>query len=135
MAARLFRISFSGELAYELAVPASNPAMIDKAADSAADFVFLDLEDALDLLLSLLEIKVDTLADEMEQAYRTLEAISRLVLGRDADDLEDAIDGLAEQEDLVGKVRLCLMDGQRDLKFLCRQRSFLPELKRSTEEM
>jgi len=31
----------------ELAVPASNPAMIDKAADSAADFVFLDLEDAV----------------------------------------------------------------------------------------
>ena len=31
----------------ELAVPASNPAMIDKAADSAADYVFLDLEDAV----------------------------------------------------------------------------------------
>ena len=31
----------------ELAVPASNPAMIDKAADSAADVVFLDLEDAV----------------------------------------------------------------------------------------
>ena len=30
-----------------LAVPASNPAMIDKAADSAADVVFLDLEDAV----------------------------------------------------------------------------------------
>ncbi len=31
----------------ELAVPASNPSMIDKAADSPADFVFLDLEDAV----------------------------------------------------------------------------------------
>ncbi|MEM1274969.1 MAG: CoA ester lyase [Pseudomonadota bacterium] len=31
----------------ELAVPASNPAMIDKAADSAADYIFLDLEDAV----------------------------------------------------------------------------------------
>ncbi len=31
----------------ELAVPASNPAMIEKAAASAADFVFLDLEDAV----------------------------------------------------------------------------------------
>jgi citrate lyase subunit beta/citryl-CoA lyase len=31
----------------ELAVPASNPAMIDKAAESAADVVFLDLEDAV----------------------------------------------------------------------------------------
>jgi citrate lyase beta subunit len=31
----------------ELAVPASNPTMIDKAADSPADYVFLDLEDAV----------------------------------------------------------------------------------------
>lgn len=31
----------------ELAVPGSNPSMIDKAAESAADYVFLDLEDAV----------------------------------------------------------------------------------------
>ncbi len=31
----------------ELAVPGSNPAMFDKAASSAADYVFLDLEDAV----------------------------------------------------------------------------------------
>ena len=31
----------------ELAVPGSNPKMIDKATDSAADYVFLDLEDAV----------------------------------------------------------------------------------------
>ena len=31
----------------ELAVPGSNPKMIEKAADSAADYVFLDLEDAV----------------------------------------------------------------------------------------
>ena len=94
-----------------------------------------DIEDAFDLLLSLLEIKVDTLADEMEQAYRTLEDISRLVLGRDAEEIEDAIDGLAEQEDLVGKVRLCLMDGQRDLKFLYRQRGLTQEQQEWIAEM
>ena len=31
----------------ELAVPGSNPAMFEKAADSSADYVFLDLEDAV----------------------------------------------------------------------------------------
>ncbi len=31
----------------ELAVPASNPGMVEKAAESAADVVFLDLEDAV----------------------------------------------------------------------------------------
>lgn len=31
----------------ELAVPASNPTMIDKAANGPADYVFLDFEDAV----------------------------------------------------------------------------------------
>ncbi|TIO90138.1 MAG: CoA ester lyase, partial [Mesorhizobium sp.] len=31
----------------ELAVPGSSPEMIDKAAKGAADFVFLDIEDAV----------------------------------------------------------------------------------------
>ena len=31
----------------ELAVPASNPTMIDKAAEGNADYIFLDLEDAI----------------------------------------------------------------------------------------
>ncbi len=31
----------------ELAVPGSNPTMIDRAAESAADYVFLDIEDAV----------------------------------------------------------------------------------------
>ncbi|MDQ3887451.1 MAG: aldolase/citrate lyase family protein, partial [Actinomycetota bacterium] len=31
----------------ELAVPGSNPSFIDKAAESEADFVFLDLEDSV----------------------------------------------------------------------------------------
>ena len=31
----------------ELAVPGSNPAMMEKAANSAADYIFLDLEDAV----------------------------------------------------------------------------------------
>jgi hypothetical protein len=30
----------------ELAVPGSNPAMFEKAANSAADYVFLDLEES-----------------------------------------------------------------------------------------
>jgi magnesium transporter len=79
------------------------------------------LADPLAILMSLMEIKVNGLADEMEQAYLDLEKISQMVLGRHSDELEEAIDGLAEQEDLVGKVRLCIMDGQRDIRFLIRQ--------------
>lgn len=31
----------------ELAVPGSNPSMIEKAAESDVDYIFLDLEDAV----------------------------------------------------------------------------------------
>jgi magnesium transporter len=79
------------------------------------------LPDALAILMALLDIKVDGLADEIEQAYRDLEEISRKVMGRRHADLESAIDGLAEQEELVGKVRLGLMDVQRDMRFILRQ--------------
>ena len=79
------------------------------------------LADPLEILLALQESKIEGLGDETEQAYHTLSAIQLEVLGRRSQDLEDAVDGLAEQEDLVGKVRLCLMDGQRDIRFLARQ--------------
>lgn len=49
-----------------------------------------------------------------------------MVLGRISPELEQAVDGLAEKEGLIGKVRLCLMDGQRDIRFLVRQ-TMLPK--------
>lgn len=79
------------------------------------------LPDAVAILMALMDIKVDGLADEIEQAYRDLEEISSKVMGRKHGELESAIDGLAEQEDLVGKVRLGLMDVQRDMRFILRQ--------------
>jgi magnesium transporter len=78
------------------------------------------LTEPLDILLVLQESKVEGLADETEQAYYTLTEIQKEVLGHRSADLQDAVDGLAEQEDLIGKIRLCLMDGQRDLRFLIR---------------
>jgi len=47
MSHRLYPLTRQRLQRSELAVPASNPAMIDKAADGPADFVFLDLEDAV----------------------------------------------------------------------------------------
>jgi magnesium transporter len=78
------------------------------------------LADPLEILLALQEIKVEGLGDETEQAYLTLAAIQKEVLGRRSEDLDDAVDGLAEQEDLVGMIRLSLMDAQRDIRFLIR---------------
>jgi malyl-CoA/(S)-citramalyl-CoA lyase len=47
MSHRLFPLRMQRLQRSELAVPASNPGMIDKAADGPADYVFLDLEDAV----------------------------------------------------------------------------------------
>jgi magnesium transporter len=93
------------------------------------------LHTPLSILFALLEIKIESLADEMEQSYKELESISRLVLGRQGNNLEQAVDGLAEQEDLVGKVRLCLMDGQRDLKFLQRQAGLTKSYRKRAGEL
>ena len=66
---------------------------------------------------------MDHLADELEELYATLEAVSQSVLKEDEDgdrSLEDDIDELAEIEDTNGKVRLCLLDTQRSVSFLMR---------------
>jgi magnesium transporter len=72
-------------------------------------------------VLSLFEIKMDDLADTLEEVQRGLETVSTLVLEKGHADMEDALDALARHEDTNGKVRLCLMDTQRTLTFLLRR--------------
>jgi len=76
--------------------------------------------DPLSTIIALHEIKIDKLADLSEDDYLTLEKISRHIFERVDTDLEKTIDDLSRQDDLNGKIRLCLMDAQRDLNFLHR---------------
>ena len=73
-----------------------------------------------DLLVTLLEQKVENHADNLEDIHRQLEGVSHLVLEDEEADLEDAISQLAKLEDSNGKIRLCLMDTQRNISFLLR---------------
>lgn len=82
------------------------------------------IEDHVSIALNLMEIKVDGLADELEDATRKLEGLSSQVLGRVEVDFKESLDVLAAQEDLNGKVRMALMDTQRDLMFLLRRGRF-----------
>ena len=75
----------------------------------------------MQLLLDLFEIKIDDLADIIEDVYQGLEAVSLGVLEESDTDLGDALDALAQHEDTNGKVRLCLMDTQRALMFMLRR--------------
>ncbi|MDN5848666.1 MAG: magnesium/cobalt transporter CorA [Nitrococcus sp.] len=78
-------------------------------------------EDEISLLLGLFETKVENLADRLERVHTDLEQVSTMVLADSDVNLEEAIDELTRQEDINGKIRLCLMDTQRALTFLLRR--------------
>lgn len=77
--------------------------------------------DEASLLLGLFETKVENLADRLERVHTDLEHVSTMVLADSNVNLEEAIDELTRQEDINGKIRLCLMDTQRALTFLLRK--------------
>lgn len=73
-----------------------------------------------ELLITLLEQKMENHADTLEDLHRQLEAVSYMVLEDEEAELDEAINKLARLEDSNGKIRLCLMDTQRDISFLLR---------------
>lgn len=92
-------------------------------------------DDSLAIVLSLFEIKIDHLADTLEEVYTGLEEVSTLVLERTDGDMGEALDALARHEDTSGKVRLCLMDTQRALTFLLRRARLSVEQADSVREL
>ena len=74
----------------------------------------------IDILLSILEQKVENLADALEDVHRDLEQVGYSVLEEENGELEDDIEKLARLEDTNGKLRLCLMDTQRSISFIQR---------------
>lgn len=73
-----------------------------------------------DLLVTMLEQKVENHADALEDLHVQLESVSFMVLEDEEAELEDAISKLSHLEDSNGKMRLCLMDTQRNISFLLR---------------
>lgn len=84
-------------------------------------------EDEISLLLGLFETKMENLADRLERVHTDLERVSTMVLADSNVNLEEAIDELTRQEDINGKIRLCLMDSQRALTFLLRRGRLDPD--------
>lgn len=77
---------------------------------------------AYEVLLDLIETKIEQLADVIETVYSELEKLSRVILeGKQGEAFDEALGTLTEQEDTSSKVRLCLMDTQRALSFLVRK--------------
>ncbi len=76
--------------------------------------------DALSILLGLFETNVERLADILEEMHAALEVANGLVFETNEKDLRDFLGELTHVEDLNGKARLSMMDGQRVLSYLLR---------------
>ena len=74
-----------------------------------------------DLLLDLLEQKIDHFASVVEDIHKRLEQVSQRVLGTGVSDIDEVIRDLASAENSTGKVRLALTDTQLSAQFLQRQ--------------
>lgn len=91
--------------------------------------------DPVFIYIALQEIKIEALADNLEYIHQGLEEVSRMVLEAKDRRLEEAIDELTRHEDMNGKVRLCLMDTQRDLTFLSRYGGLSQEKREQVREL
>jgi magnesium transporter len=76
--------------------------------------------DAFSIMLGLFEMKVERLADLLEQLHIELEDLSGRVFHADERDFDDALTLLAAAQDRNDKIRLGLMDKQRALSFMVR---------------
>lgn len=81
---------------------------------------FIECVSPTSLLISLLEQKVENLADILEHLHHQLEIFSKPVLNEKIENPQSLVSELAMVEDSNGKTRLCLMDTQRDISFLQR---------------
>ncbi len=81
-----------------------------------------------ELLVTILEHKIENLADIVEEIHDKLGDLSQEVLENEEADMQQAISYLAKVENSNGKIRLCLMDSLRELSFLQRHLTEQPEL-------
>jgi magnesium transporter len=87
------------------------------------------IDDAKDVLLKLYDADAEYSADALEGIYDSLEAVSAEVLKTDVSDQEagEALNAIARQEDLNGRIRRNVMDTRRAVSFMLRNRMLSAE--------
>mgnify|MGYP003384933245 CR=1 FL=1 len=82
------------------------------------------INDYMDVLLDLYATDAEYSADSLEGVYETLEEVSRRVLQKEFTDQDAAaaLNEMARQEDLNGRIRRNMMDTRRAVSFLMRGR-------------
>jgi magnesium transporter len=82
------------------------------------------INDYMDVLLDLYATDAEYSADSLEGVYESLEEVSRRVLQKEFTDQDaaTALNEMARQEDLNGRIRRNMMDTRRAVSFLMRGR-------------
>jgi len=82
------------------------------------------IEDAKDVLLKLYDADAEYSADALESIYDNLEEVSARVLKQQLNDQAagEALNAIAREEDLNGRVRRNVMDTRRAVSFMMRSR-------------
>ena len=83
----------------------------------------LQLTTPKEIFLKLMEMKIDRVADTIEDSYKRLNKIGKSVLSVESENIEEAIEDLAQEDDTLGMIRLCLMDTQRDMLILQKKKA------------
>ncbi len=82
----------------------------------------LDKNNPYELLLDLLDIKIEQLADEIEKVLNNLETLTKIILtDQNQQEFNVSISTLSKEENITSKIRICLIDTQRAIKFLIRE--------------
>ena len=95
----------------------------------------VEIENAMDILLELMDLKVEYLSDLIEDGYTTLEETSEL--GLSDEQIHEMLKELMEQEETNSQIRLALHDTRRALRFLRRtvRQQLLSEQKKTIDEV
>jgi magnesium transporter len=82
------------------------------------------IDDAKDVLLKLYDADAEYSADALEGIYDSLEKVSARVLKQDVNDQAagEALNAIAREEDLNGRIRRNVMDTRRAVSFMMRSR-------------
>jgi magnesium transporter len=82
------------------------------------------IEDAKDVLLKLYDADAEYSADALEGIYDSLERVSARVLKQEVNDQAagEALNAIAREEDLNGRIRRNVMDTRRAVSFMMRSR-------------
>ncbi|MDD6176554.1 MAG: magnesium/cobalt transporter CorA [Succinivibrionaceae bacterium] len=78
----------------------------------------LEVKDELDILLELLDLKVESLSDYIEDSYTTLEETADQILSDDDEEIHNLLQELIFQEGTITQIRLSLFDTRKALRFL-----------------